>query len=151
MHNPAVIKSFSYLAQALLALHRPQEAHDVAVTAYRRSLDAKSAQTESLSRTVLRAKQQLWEARETARLRGMDETLNSVEMLIEAELGRSMEELRGRLAAGEIGDVGFGEDEDALRKDAERKVQGVREAFRIASKGEVQERVSFDPLFLWLY
>lgn len=101
---------------------------------------------------MLRAKQQLWAARETARLREMDETLKSVELLIESELRRSLEELQGLLKAGEIGAVGFGEDQDALRADAEKKVKDVREAFRIASKGEVQERVRFFLFFFfsWL-
>jgi STIP1 homology and U-box containing protein 1 len=91
---------------------------------------------------VLRAKQQLWAARETARLREMDETLGSVEVLIEAELQRGLEELKRQLEAGEIGAVGFGEDQSALRADAEKKVKDLREAFRVASKGEVAERVS---------
>lgn len=110
--------------------------------AYRRSLDMQNAQTENLSRIVLRAKQQLWAARETARLREMDETLKSVEVLIEAELQRGLEELKRQLEAGEIGAVGFAEDQSALRADAEKKVKDLREAFRVASKGEVAERVS---------
>lgn len=110
--------------------------------AYRRSLDTQNAQTENLSRIVLRAKQALWAARETARLREMDETLKAVEVLIEADLQRGLEELQRQLDAGEIGAVGFGEDQGALRADAEKRVKDLREAFRIASKGEVAERVS---------
>lgn len=72
----------------------------------------------------------------------MDETLGSVEGLIEADLKRGLEELQRQLDAGEIGAVGFGEDQSALRADAEKKVKDLREMFRIASKGEVAERVS---------
>jgi len=134
-----------------LGLHRPQEAYDVAIDAYQASLEAKSPQTENLSKTVLRAKQQLWEARETARLREMNETLKSVEVLIEADLERSLGELRGRLERGEIGQIGFVEDEKALRADKEKKVGDLREAFRIASKGEVAERVSSSSFFFFLF
>lgn len=113
----------------------------MAIDAYRASLAAKSVQTETLSRTVLRAKQQIWAAKEARRLREMDDTLAYVEGLAEAELERALGELRRRRDAGEIGQVGFLEDERALREEAERKRANVREAFRIASKGEVQERV----------
>ncbi|KAJ5215730.1 U-box domain protein [Penicillium cinerascens] len=146
LKNPTSLKSCWYLAQALLGLHRPQEAYDVAIDAYQASLVAKSPQTENLSKTVLRAKQQLWEARETARLREMDETLKSVEVLLETELERSLVELRGQLERGEVGQIGFVEDEKALRADMEKKVRDLREMFRIASKGEVAERVVPDWL-----
>lgn len=143
LKSTATLKSSYYLAQALLGLQRPQEAYDVAVTAYQLSLTEKNAQTENLSRTVLRAKQQIWAAKETARLREMNETLRSVEELVERDLERSIAESKAQLDAGEIGEIGFGEDCKALREDAQKMIQDVREAFRIASKGEVQERVCF--------
>jgi STIP1 family protein 1 len=136
------LKSSWYLAQALLGLQRPQEAYDVAIEGYKASLAAKNIQTENLSRTVLRAKQAIWAAKETARIRELDETLASVEGLIEAEMERGLTELKGRLEKGEIGEIGFREDEREIREDAERKVQRVREAFAIASEGKVVERVS---------
>ncbi|KAJ5825021.1 hypothetical protein N7447_007361 [Penicillium robsamsonii] len=146
LKNPIALKSHYYLAQALLGLQRPQEAHDVASDAYQQSLAAKSAQTENLSQTVLRAKQQIWAARETARVRELNETLGSVEMLVEADMTRALAELQGRLERGEIGEIGFGEDQKALREDAETKIRNLREAFRVASKGDIQERVVPDYL-----
>lgn len=147
LKNPVALKSHYYLAQALLGLQRPQEAHDVASDAYQQSLAAKNAQTENLSRIVLRAKQQLWAARETSRVRELNETLGSVEALVEADVTRALAELQGRLERGEIGEIGFGEDQKALREDAETKIRNLREAFRVASKGEIQERVCFLNLF----
>lgn len=141
--NSANLKSCWYLAQALLGLGRPQEAYDVAVEAYKASLAAKSNQTENLSRTVLRAKQQIWAAKETARLRDMNETLANVEKLIEADLNRELSELQAKLDKGEIGQIGFVEDQKALKEEAEKNVHNVREAFRIASNGDIQERVCF--------
>ncbi|KAJ5968938.1 hypothetical protein PENPOL_c003G08154 [Penicillium polonicum] len=146
LKNPVALKSHYYLAQALLGLQRPQEAHDVASDAYQQSLAAKNAQTENLSRTVLRAKQQLWAARETSRVRELNETLGSVEALVEADVTRALAELQGRLERGEIGEIGFGEDRKALQEDAETKVRNLREAFRVASKGDIQERVVPDYL-----
>ncbi|THC97758.1 hypothetical protein EYZ11_002740 [Aspergillus tanneri] len=140
--NPSSLKSCWYLAQALLGLQRPQEAYEVAIDAYRASLAAKNAQTENLSKAVLRAKQQIWAAKETARLREMNETLAHVEQLLERELNQALEELQGQLDRGEIGHIGFVEDQKALREDAAKNLDTVRETFRIASKGEIQERVS---------
>ena len=141
--NPASLKSRYYLAQALLELQRPQEAHEVATEAYQASLAAKNVQSENLSKTVLRAKQQLWAAKEAARVREMNGTLASVERLIEADLQRALEDLQGKLDRGEIGQIGFSEDQKALREDTAKTLQVLRETFAIASKGEVQERVSF--------
>jgi STIP1 family protein 1 len=141
LKNPAALKSHYYLAQALLGLQRHQEAYDVASNAYAQSLSTKNAQTENLSRTVLRAKQQIWAAKETSRIRELDETLGAVEVLVQADAERALGELKGQLERGEIGEIGFGEDERALREDAEGKIRNLREAFRIASKGDIAERV----------
>lgn len=140
--NASRLKSCSYLAQALLGLQQPQEAYDVAIDAYRASLAAKSAQTENLSKLVLRAKQAIWAAKETARMREMNQTLGAVEAMIEADLNRALEELQGRSDRGEIGHIALVEDQKELRADAEKNIQNVRDAFRVASKGEIQERVS---------
>lgn len=76
-------------------------------------------------------------------MRELNETLGSVEALVEADVTRALAELQGRLERGEIGEIGFGEDQKALREDAETKVRNLREAFRVASKGDIQERVCF--------
>lgn len=144
--SPNRLKSSGYLVQALLGQQQPQPAYDVAIEAYRDSLSAKSPQTENLSKLVLRAKQQIWAHKETRRLREMNDTLATVEGLIKAELQRSLDDLRGQLNAGEIGEIGYVEDEKALRADAEKNIQNTREAFRIASKGEIAERVVPDYL-----
>jgi STIP1 family protein 1 len=139
--SPSRLKPSAYLTQALLGRQHPHEAYDVAIDAYRASLAAKSPQTENLSRLVLRAKQAIWAGKETGRLRAMDESLAAVEGLIEAELERALQGLESRQENGEIGAVGAGEDAAALREEAGRNVGNVREAFRVASRGEVQERV----------
>ncbi|KAL4931311.1 putative U-box domain protein [Aspergillus undulatus] len=144
--SPSSLKSCWYLSQALLGLQRPQEAYEVAIDAYRASLAARNPQTENLSKTVLRAKQQIWAAKETARLREMNATLATMEGLIEADLKRAVDDLQAQLERGEIGETGCLEDQKALREDAERHIANVRDAFRIASNGEVAERVVPDYL-----
>ncbi|PWY84678.1 U-box domain protein [Aspergillus sclerotioniger CBS 115572] len=107
-HSPSSLKSSWYLAQALLGQQRPQEAHEVAVTAYGLSLKAKDikpkdSQTENLS--------------------------------------------KGRLERGEIGTVGFGEDEREIREEWKKKGKKVREVFGIAGGSEgMVERVVPDYL-----
>lgn len=76
-------------------------------------------------------------------MRELNETLGSVEALVEADVTRALAELQGRLERGEIGEIGFGEDQRSLREDAETKVRNLREAFRVASNGDIQERVCF--------
>lgn len=113
----------------------------MAIEAYRTSLETNGAQAESLSRIVLKAKQKIWAMKETARLREMNSTLASVEGLIEAELERDLEEAKRQLERGEIGEIAYNEDTRALREEAQKKIQYVREAFKAATNGEVAERV----------
>ncbi|KAL2831895.1 hypothetical protein BJY01DRAFT_226311 [Aspergillus pseudoustus] len=139
--SPSSLKSRWYLAQALLGLQRPQEAYDVAIDAYRASLAAKNPQSENLSKVILRAKQAIWAAKETTRLREMNGTLATVELLIEADLKRALDDVQGQLDRGEIGETGLREDQKALQDKAQEHIQNVREAFRISSNGDIQERI----------
>ncbi|CEL01412.1 Putative U-box domain protein [Aspergillus calidoustus] len=140
------LKSRWYLAQALLGLQRPQEAYDVAIDAYRASLAGKNPQSENLSKVILRAKQAIWAAKESARLHQMNHTLAKVESLIEADLKSALADVQGQLDRGEIGETGFHEDQKALRDEAQENIKNVREAFRISTNGEVQERIVPDYL-----
>jgi STIP1 family protein 1 len=81
----------------------------------------------------------------------MNETLASVEQLIEADLTKSLDELNKQLSNGEIGEIGFNEDQKALRGEAAKKVQNVRDAFKSASGGEIQERVCLYFLLAFLF
>lgn len=79
-------------------------------------------------------------------MREMNETLANVERLIEADLDRELSELQAKLDRGEIGQIGFVEDQKALREEAEKNIHNVRETFRISSNGDIQERVVPDYL-----
>lgn len=141
--SPTVIKSSHSLAQALLHLQRPQEAHDVALAAYKLSIDTRNRNSEALSRIILRAKQAIWAAKETSRLREKDETLRGIEGLLESDLNKELERLKGEYERGEIGHVGYVEDHNILKEEAEKRLQDVREVFAAAKGGEMKERVRF--------
>ncbi|KKZ66647.1 STIP1 likey and U-box containing protein 1 [[Emmonsia] crescens] len=144
--NPAAIKSNYYLSQALLGLQRPAEAHDVALAAYKASIETKSPNAEPLSRVILRAKQAIWAAKETTRLRSQNETLRRLEELLQADRDKELSELRARLAAGEIGQIGFKEDEKELLAEAQRRLDVVRDVFASSLGGDMKERVVPDYL-----
>ncbi|EEP77384.1 conserved hypothetical protein [Uncinocarpus reesii 1704] len=144
--NPAALKPQFYLSQALLGLSRPTEAYEVALAAYKTSIETKNPNSEPLSKTILRAKQAIWAAKESARLRETNETLRQVEELLESDLERELEQLRQRFEAAEIGEVGYAEDQRILRDEARKKVEDVREVFAAAKGGDMKERVVPDYL-----
>jgi STIP1 family protein 1 len=148
LKNPAAIKITYYLAQALLGLQKPGEAYDVALPAYRHSLEIRNPNSEVLSRTILRAKQAIWAAKETARLRDLNETLKRVEEMLESELEGELRQLEESYQAGEIGHIGYVEDQKELKRETEKRIQDVRDAFGTASSGDMKERVSCPPLLL---
>ncbi|KAM5465537.1 putative RING-type E3 ubiquitin transferase [Microsporum audouinii] len=137
--NQAAVKSNYYLSQALLGLQRPAEALEIALAAYKSSLETKNPNSEPLSRIILRAKQSIWAAKETARLRERNETLKQVETLMEAELKAEIATLHEAFQKGEMGKVGFEEDKKLLEEEYARKLNNVREAFASVDP-ELQER-----------
>lgn len=140
--NQAAIKSNYYLAQALLGLQRPAAAFEVALEAYKKSIETRSPNSEPLSKIILRSKQAIWATKETARLREQNETLKQVEQLLEGELEAELSRLRESLERGDIGEVGFTEDQKILKEEASKRLSDVRFAFASAYGGELKERVS---------
>ncbi|KAK2746655.1 hypothetical protein FQN57_002999 [Myotisia sp. PD_48] len=137
--NPAGIKSNYYLTQALLAQQRPTEAYDVAIAAYASSLENKNPNAEPLSKLILRSKHNIWAAKETARLRERNETLRQVEILLETDMNRELAQLRESLEKGEIGEIGYLEDQKELTQEHTKRLHDVREVFA-AADGELTER-----------
>ncbi|EGE00646.1 U-box domain-containing protein [Trichophyton tonsurans CBS 112818] len=137
--NAAGVKSNYYLSQALLALQRPSEALEIALVAYKISLETKNPNSEPLSRIILRAKQSIWAAKETSRIRERNETLKQVEMLMEADLNSEVAALHNAFEKGEMGKVGYEEDRRLLEEEYAKKLKNVREAFASVDS-ELQER-----------
>ncbi|EDN05078.1 U-box domain-containing protein [Histoplasma capsulatum] len=144
--NSTAIKSNYYLSQALLGLQRPAEALDVALAAYKASIETKNPNAEPLSRVILRAKQAIWAASETTRLRNQDETLRKWEELLQADYEKELSELRASLAVGEIGQIGFEEDKKDLLDEMQRRLGIMRNMFAASKGADMKERVVPDYL-----
>ena len=135
------MKSHYYLAQALLAMRHVGEALEEAKYAYAICLRTNDSSSEILSQFMLRTKQAQWQSRETARLREMNDTLATVEGMLEDKLKRDIEELDQRFNEGEIGETGRNEERTILEKEAEERRKNIRIAFNDSSKPETAERV----------
>ncbi|EEQ85602.1 hypothetical protein RJZ56_006554 [Blastomyces dermatitidis] len=144
--NPAAIKSNYYLSQSLLGLQRPTEARDVALAAYKASIETKNPNAEPLSKVILHAKQAIWAAKETTRLRDQNEALRKWEELLQADYEKELAELRARLAAGEIGQIGFEEDKKDLLDDTQKRLNIMRDVFAASVGEDMKERVVPDYL-----
>lgn len=144
--NPNSMKSYYSLAQALLGLKHPVEALETAKHAYKICLEIKDSSSEVLSQFILRTKQAQWQSKETARLRELNDTLASVEDLLQQQLEKDLADVEERYMRQEIGEIGRNEEKTALEKEAEDRRSNVRQAFRNAQNEETAERVSLVQL-----
>ena len=140
------MKSHYYLAQALLAMRHVGEAIEEAKVAYSICLQTNDSSSDVLSQFILRTKQVQWQSRETARLREMNDTLATVEGLLEERLERDIAELDRQFANGELGETGRNEERTLLEREAEERRKNIRAAFQDPEKAETVERVIPDHL-----
>lgn len=136
------MKSYYTLAQALLGLKHPVEALETAKYAYKICLEIKDSSSEVLSQFILRTKQAQWQSNETARLRQLNQTLATVEELLQQQLYKELADLQGRYRRQEIGEIGRDEEKASLEKEAAEQRGNIRAAFENAQKEETAERVS---------
>jgi STIP1 homology and U-box containing protein 1 len=136
------MKPYYNLAQALLGLKHPVEALETAKHAYKVCLEIKDSSSEVLSQFILRTKQAQWQSKETARLRQLNETLATVEDLLQQQLDKDFADLEGRYSRQEIGEIGRNEERATLEKEAVERRSNIREAFKNAQNDETAERVS---------
>lgn len=135
------MKSYYYLAQALLSLRHPVEALEWAKYAYRICLQTQDSSSEVLSQFILKTKQAQWQSKETARLRELNETLAAVEDLLDQQLERDLADVEWKYAQKEIGETGRNEEKTALEKEANDRRCDLREVFRDPARAETAERV----------
>jgi STIP1 homology and U-box containing protein 1 len=135
------MKSYYYLAQALLNLRKPVEALERAKYAYSICLQIHDSSSEVLSQFILKTKQAQWQSKETARLRELNQTLAVVEDLLDQQLEKDLADVEWRFAKQEIGETGRDEEKASLTKEAEDRRRIIRDAFRDPSKAETAERV----------
>ncbi|KAG9780784.1 hypothetical protein KCU88_g3639, partial [Aureobasidium melanogenum] len=145
-NNQAAMKSHYYLAQALLPQRHVGEALEEAKTAYAICLETKDSSAELISQFILKAKQAQWQAKETARLRQLNETLALVEDLLDQQLQRDIDSVEERYKKGEIGETGKREEIDDLQKEAESRRSIIRKAFQDPANPDSVERVVPDWL-----
>lgn len=144
--NAEAMKSYYHLAQALLGLNHPVEALETAKHAYKICLEIRDSSAEILSQFILRTKQAQWDSKETARLRELNETLTTVEELLQQQLDKDLADVERKYVRQEIGDIGRNEERDALGKEARERRSIVRLAFRNAQNQDTTERIVPDYL-----
>ncbi|EXJ92188.1 hypothetical protein A1O3_00738 [Capronia epimyces CBS 606.96] len=145
-NKQAAMKSHYYLAQALLPQRHVREALEEAKTAYAICIETRDSSAELIGQFILKAKQAQWQAKETARLRDLNETLALVEDLLNQQLQRDVQSVEERFAKGEIGETGKREEIEEFEKETESRRSIVRKAFQDPSNPESMERVVPDWL-----
>lgn len=130
------MKGFYYLAQAQLALKRPNEAYCSAITAYERCIETNDKSAGAVSALVLQAKKLKWEIMEKERVRGRSELL------------REAEEALGRVKRGRLRRLDEGSGEEQAEEEREEieeeyggKIEELRSVFAIADPVNLQRRV----------
>ncbi|KAK5075359.1 hypothetical protein LTS08_001574 [Lithohypha guttulata] len=135
------MKAHFYLAQALLNLRHVGEAHREALQAYSICLATNDSSVEVVGQTVLKAKQAVWQAKETSRLREMNDTLATVEQTMEQQLRRDVADVEERFKSKTIGEMGRGEELQQLQDEFDERRRNVRSAFENSKDPESKERV----------
>jgi STIP1 family protein 1 len=135
------MKSYYYLAQALLNLRKPAEALERAKYAYSICLQIHDSSSEVLSQFILRTKQAQWQSKETVRLRELNQTLAAVEDLLDQQLEKDLADVEWKFAKQEIGATGRDEEKASLKKEADDKRRIIRDVFKDPGKAETAERV----------
>jgi len=101
--QPANVKAYTYLGQALLALGQPDESLSACKRAYELAVDQKSPSLGLIAATALEAKKKSWDNKEDARLKEQEDLLAKTLALV---------------------DIAGSEDEDE-RKDMKLRIQEV--------------------------
>ena len=135
------MKGHYYLAQALLPQRHVGEALKEAQIAYSICIEIQDPSADLIGSFILRAKQAQWQAKETARLRELNETLALVEDLLDAQLQRDINAVAQRFSNGEVGQTGRVEEIEELQHDAEVRRANIRKGFEDSKRVETVQRV----------
>ena len=146
--DPSNMKAFYYLSQAQLALHRPNEAHASALTAYNFCVETGDRSIQNVSGLVLQTKKAVWEGKERQRIRERDSLLREC---LEG-LERNMREEMGVLGLDGL-DFEYDEEDAQRSRDRrrersdiqdshKRKVDELQSVFAIANPKDLPRPVS---------
>jgi STIP1 family protein 1 len=146
LHGPKnkssiAMKAHYYLAQALLPQRHVGEALDEAKIAYSLCIEIQDPSADVIGSFILKAKQAKWQAKETTRLRELNETLALVEDLLDAQLQRDVDSVEERFAHGEVGVTGRREEVEQLQNEAEVRRANIRRGFEDSKRAETAQRV----------
>ena len=137
-----------FVAQAQLALHRPNVALSSATTAYDLCLqDPKGASSsQAISALVLKCRREKWNIREKERLRGRNTLLGELEELLTTAKKAETMVIDERLERHEIGRTTASEEKAEAEAMLKRKIDELRSIFTIADPQNVEKRVGYNSL-----
>ena len=138
----------TFVAQAQLAMHRPNVALSSATTAYDLCLqDPKAASsTQPISTLILKCKREKWNIREKERLRARNALLGELEELLTTAKKAETMVIDERLERHEIGRTTASEEKAEAAVIVKRKIDELRSIFAIADPQNVEQRVGNNPI-----
>lgn len=144
-YDPRSMKGFFYLAQAQLALRRPNEAYCSAMTAYERCIETQDRSASSVSALVLQAKKLKWEVREKERLRVRNDLRAELEEgLVKIKKGKIW-----RLKEGGLDPDDEAEEELEIEHETQEKIDELRTVFALADPENMQRVLFMSFAMLW--
>ncbi|QIX00240.1 hypothetical protein AMS68_005757 [Peltaster fructicola] len=154
-------KAYYFLAQAQLALHRPNEALSSALTAYEQvrnpaaGVKSSTADLESFSSLVLKCKKAKFAKREQERLRLRGDLRAEIEELLEQGRQDDLAKITRRVDALELQPVRATQLSQDVQSDHERKLAELRTVFLLADPTNPPQReipdhlvdmITFEPM-----
>ncbi|KAL8708483.1 MAG: hypothetical protein Q9220_006641 [cf. Caloplaca sp. 1 TL-2023] len=133
------MKAFYYLAQAQLALNRPNEALSSAMIAYKECLKTNNSSTRNVSQLILQAKKERWEAKERERMRQRSSLLKELEDSLHVAKMTELEAIDDRILNEPDSSEAFEEMEE-LEDATRKKIEELRTVFALADPVNLQRR-----------
>ena len=131
------MKAYYYLAQAQLALKRPNEAYCSAMTAYEKCLPSMDKSIMNVSALVLAAKKLKWVAKERERERNRSNLLRELEYALLNNKKAELQDLKFRM----LDSVEEKEERADIERAYELKVEELHNTFAIADPQNMPRRV----------
>ena len=131
------MKAYYYLAQAQLALKRPNEAFCSASTAYERCVETQDKSIANVSALVLGAKKQKWLAKEREKERNRNTLLKELVDALSANKQAELKELMYRT----LDSVEEKEERADIERSYELKIEEVHSTFSLADPKNMPKRV----------
>lgn len=131
-------------AQAQLAVNHPNEALSSALKAYEYCTKSTQQTTFSnaalISQHVLKCKKRKWEIRERERIRRRGNLLSDLEVMLERDHKKELDDVDARMESGEISRTEGHEEKEDRRIEFEKRLDDLRTAFAISDPSNQQKR-----------